>query len=38
MNASTAAWIRLVASIVALAAGAVAVVVVVLLAHGTPGP
>ncbi len=33
-----ALWIRLAASLVALAAGAVAVVVVVLLAHGTPGP
>jgi hypothetical protein len=33
-----AVWIRFLASIVALAAGAVAVIVVVLLAHGTPGP
>jgi hypothetical protein len=31
-------WIRLAASIAALAAGAIAVVVVVLLAQGTPGP
>ena len=37
VNASTAVWIRLAASVAALAAGAVAVVVVVLLAHGTPG-
>ena len=34
----SAVWIRLVASVVALGLGAVAVVVVVLLAHGTPGP
>ncbi len=33
-----AVWIRLAAALVALGAGAVAVVVVVLLAHGTPGP
>ena len=33
-----AVWIRLAASILALGAGAAAVVVVVLLAHGTPGP
>ena len=30
--------IRLLASILALSLGAIAVVVVVLLAHGTPGP
>ncbi len=34
----SAVWIRLAASVIALAAGAIAVVVVVLLAHGTPGP
>jgi hypothetical protein len=31
-------WIRLAMSIAALCLGAAAVVVVVLLAHGTPGP
>ena len=36
MNALTTVWIRLAASIAALSMGAVAVVVVVLLAHGTP--
>jgi hypothetical protein len=34
----SAVWLRLLASIAALALGAIAVVVVVLLAHGTPGP
>jgi hypothetical protein len=33
-----AVWIRLLASVAALVVGVVAVVVVVLLAHGTPGP
>jgi hypothetical protein len=31
-------WLRLTAAILALAAGVAAVVVVVLLLHGTPGP
>jgi hypothetical protein len=31
-------WLRLTAAILALAAGIVALVVVVLLLHGTPGP
>ena len=31
-------WLRLTAAVLALAAGVAAVVIVVLLLHGTPGP
>jgi hypothetical protein len=33
-----AAWVKLLVAVAALAAGVAAVVVLVLLLHGTPGP